>query len=573
MTLDEHHKTADADRLSFPRLIAFGMGGLIPIALFNIAGQLMGLLGNISMGLSAFWIGTIMIIPRLWDAFTDPMMGHISDNARTPWGRRRPFILIGAIAVAISFVAMWWGPQSDSIGQSGLSEATSLLYILLLLLVFYTACTVFEIPHGALGMEMAGDTHERTRLFSAKSFLGNLFAMGTPWLFWLASREIFKGPGGNEHDGMRWVSMVIAAVLIPMAFWWFAASRERTPATAGERVSFKDNLKNTFQNRLFIVLVVIFFILAMGFNFVALLNYYISIFYLYAGDKEAASILLGINGTVWAVTGLLAVFPLNWLDRRLGKRNTLVFAILLMCGAQLSKIFCYNPEHPYLVLIPTVLLSSGMLMFFTLGPSMLGDICDENELKTGRRSDGSYYAVFWWFIKMGTAFASFVTGVLIVVSQFDETQTVGVDKLKGSLAVVQAEVAEGQSISKQSFDTTYKLIGELRSHFETRESTEHMESVLRELDSVEQSIIRLESGTAVSGDVVVEELDRLVKATLAVAKQSPATLLKLRVIEILLPLLLSSVSLILTFRYPLTEKRIYEIKSELERRREAAANG
>jgi GPH family glycoside/pentoside/hexuronide:cation symporter len=573
MKLDEHHKTAEADRVSFSRLIAFGMGGLIPIALFNIAGQLMGLMGNISMGLSAFWLGTIMIIPRLWDAFTDPMMGHISDNARTRWGRRRPFILVGAIAVAISFVAMWWGPQTESIGQSGLSEAASLLYILLLLLVFYTACTVFEIPHGALGMEMSGDTHERTRLFSAKSFLGNLFAMGTPWLFWLANRELFKGTGGNEHDGMRWVSMVIAAVLIPMAFWWFAASGERTPASAAERVSFKDNLKNTFQNRLFIVLVVIFFVLAMGFNFVALLNYYISIFYLFAGDKEAASVLLGINGTVWAVTGLLAVFPLNWLDRRLGKRNTLIFAILLMCGAQLSKRVCYNPEHPYLVLIPTVLLSAGMLMFFTLGPSMLGDICDENELKTGRRSDGSYYAVFWWFIKMGTAFASFVTGVLIVVSQFDETQTVGVDKLKGSLAVVQAEVVDGQPVGEHHFEATYKIIGELRSHFETRESSGHMESVLGELESLEQRIRRLERGTAVDGEAVVEELERLVKASLAVAAQAPSTLLKLRVIEILLPLLLSSVSLFLTFRYPLTEQRIYEIKSELDRRREAVENG
>ena len=85
----KQHNTAAVDRVSFPVLLAFGMGGLIPIALFNIAGQLMGLMGNISMGLSAFWLGVIMIIPRLWDAFTDPMMGHVSDNARTRWGRRR----------------------------------------------------------------------------------------------------------------------------------------------------------------------------------------------------------------------------------------------------------------------------------------------------------------------------------------------------------------------------------------------------------------------------------------------------------------------------------------------------
>ncbi len=123
------------------------------------------------------------------------------------------------------------------------------------------------------------------------------------------------------------------------------------------------------------------FTLAMGFNFVNLLGSYIPIFYVFGGDKVAGASLLGINGTVWAMTGVLAVFPLNWISPKLGKRNTLIVAMVLMCIAQLSKIVCYNPEHPYLVLIPTVLLSAGMLFFFTLGSSMVGDICDEDEIK------------------------------------------------------------------------------------------------------------------------------------------------------------------------------------------------
>jgi GPH family glycoside/pentoside/hexuronide:cation symporter len=188
------------DRIHWNQLIAYGMGGLIPIAIFNIAGQLMGLLGNISLGLSAFWLGTIMIIPRLWDAVSDPIVGHLSDNTRTSWGRRRPFIFVGAIAVAVSFVAMWWVPRGDAVEAWFSSEAAynwfQLLFILGGLLVFFTACTIFEIPHGALGMEMSSDYHERTKLFSAKSFLGNLFAMGTPWLIALAGMEFFKGPAG-----------------------------------------------------------------------------------------------------------------------------------------------------------------------------------------------------------------------------------------------------------------------------------------------------------------------------------------------------------------------------------------
>lgn len=71
-----------------------------------------------------------------------------------------------------------------------------------------------------------------------------------------------------------------------------------------------------------------------------------------------------------------------------------MIAMGLMILAQLSKIVCYNPDHPYLIIIPTMLLSAGMLFFFTLGSSMVGDICDEEELRTSKRTEGSFYAVF-----------------------------------------------------------------------------------------------------------------------------------------------------------------------------------
>ncbi len=572
MNPEEHHRTAPEDRLPFSRIIAFGMGGLIPIALFNIAGQLMGLMGNISLGLSAFWLGVIMIIPRLWDAISDPLMGHISDNVRTRWGRRRPFILIGGIAVAISFVVMWWVPDNDAV-RSWFSTPAAfdwfrLGYILFWLLVFFTACTVFEIPHGALGMEMAPDTHERTRLFSAKSFLGNLFAMGTPWLFFLANLEVFRGAAGNEADGMRWVSMIIAAILIPLAFWWFIACKEPADrsAVACRKTKFWQNVRVTFKNRTFLILVGIFFILGMGFNFVGLLNYYITIFYLYGGDKVAAGPLMGINGTIWAITGLIAVFPLNWLERRLGKKATLLIAILLMCIAQLSKIVCYNPEIPYLVIIPTILLSAGMLMFFTLGPSMLGDICDEDELKTGRRTDGSYYAIYWWFFKMGTAFASFVTGTLILLSQFNEKQVTLVDKLSGALTVLQIEQASAdeQPDLTQQIETCLERISDYRRVIESDNPSGHTQLLMAELDSMEQKLNHLPEHREAIAPVLAE----VAAGGMLLSRQAPQTLMRLRVIEISLPLALSCLSLLLTFKYPLTEKRIYEIKAELEARRE-----
>lgn len=670
--------TGHSDRITFGQLAAYSAGGIIPIALFNIAGQLVGLMGNISLGLSAFWLGLIMIVPRLWDAFSDPIVGHLSDNTRSRMGRRRPYLLIGGIAVAIFFVVMWWIPKGEAVHAMFPSDAGfqrfQLVYILFGLLLFFTATTVFEIPHGALGMEMTTDPHERTRLFSGKSFVGNLFAMSTPWLFALANTEAFRGPGGNEADGMRYVSLLIAAILIPLSFWWTARLREPgfVRVEKQEKTHFWDDMKIVGTNKNFIYLVMTIFTLAMGFNFVNLLGSYIPIFYVYGGDKIAGARLLGINGTVWAITGVLAVFPLNWISPKFGKRNTLMIAMVLMCLAQLSKIVCYNPQHPYLVIIPTILLSTGMLFFFTLGSSMVGDICDEDELNTGRRSEGSYYSIFWWFIKLGTAFASLVAGILITLTLFDQTQVTKVDSLQGSVREMQSKIqywkgydgsdnsggwlgnassqasealketkdyllylenevakkpekkrtgyAENDARRKNVFinasSASRTLTGELESmtaalaqaspeeadslirklvpllvqakltkakiysfdllaHLEARtkqheKSRKHTSQLTQNISAINDRIIALNPGSP--PDLLYNELSAIEKDIEPLKKQSPYTLLMMRIVEIGLPLLLSLLAFFFAVRYTLNERRTFEIK-ELLRQRNMEKNG
>lgn len=671
------HETKAEDRLHFSQLAAYGAGGIIPIALFNVAGILVGLMGNISLGLSAFWLGAILIVPRLWDALSDPIIGHLSDNTRTRWGRRRPYLLIGGLLVAVMFVIMWWIPKGDMVRTWFPSDTGyqwfQLSYILVTLLLFFTAVNIFEIPHGALGMEMTTDYHERTRLFSAKSFVGNLFAMSTPWLFALASMEVFKGPGGNEADGMRYVSIMIAAILIPLSFWWTLKLREPqfVKAAKQEKTPFWLDMKRTASNRNFIMLTLTIFTLAMGFNFVQLLGSYIPIFYVFGGDKVAGARLLGINGTIWAITGLLAVFPLNWISPKLGKRNTLTIAILLMVLAQFSKIVCYNPHFPYLIIIPTMLLSAGMLFFFTLGSSMVGDICDEDELKTGYRAEGSFYSIFWWFIKMGTALASFVAGALIVFTMFDQTQVTKVDSIQGDIRAMRARVQywqghqslssanaewvaktktqtaealqeakdylkylDKESLKNQDEGNQYlpeypslrksrllnaksitnatvtgleqlqlrlepagsqiaasgidSLINsaipltlqtklekakmhsfELMAHLEAKslkntDSKAHYQEIINNITVISNNIAGM--NTSLKPDLLNKELGAIESKIAPLTKQSPYTLLMMRVVEIGLPILLSLFSIFFLLRYSLTEKRSHEIKVLLKQR-------
>jgi len=654
-----------SDKIPFSQLAAYGAGGIIPIALFNSVGILIGMMGNISLGLSAFWLGFILIIPRLWDSLSDPIIGHYSDNVRTRWGRRRPFLLAGGILTAVFFVVLWWIPKGAFVEQWFSSEEAyqlfQMFYILIALLLFFTAVNLFEIPHGALGMEMTGDYHVRTQLFSVKSLVGNSFAMITPWMFWLANREFFKGTGGTEMDGMRYVSLIIPALIIPLSFWMFFKLKEPKFAKVKEqkKTDFWADMKLVIHNRNFVLLTLTIFTLAMGFNFVQLLGSYIPIFYIFGGDKDMGSTILGLNGTVWAVTGMVAVVPLNIISPRLGKRKTLILAMLFMIAAQVSKIVCYNPNHPYLILIPTILLSTGMLFFFTLGSSMVGDICDEDELNTGKRTEGSFYAVFWWFIKMGTALASFVAGALILFTMFDEAQVTKVDKLIGNMDEITALADKWESDSIGQMDEStlelyitdavkeleeYSVLLEKESLKDIKKGYENIPSYASDkklllkqsynnMQTVLLSLKECKTGSSDSAAVMesslfpllfqvkfekmqnnlydlqiylkdktlqkvknIEHYGELEKTAeemsvrlaemranpdlhtirsesesinqeiITLKKQTPYTLLMMRVVEIGLPILLSLVSIILIFRYTLTEKRLHEIKELLAAR-------
>lgn len=591
MTTDERKNAARTGQVTWSQLIAYGTGGVIPIALFNIAGQLIALLGNISLGLSAVWLGAILLIPRLWDAFSDPIIGHLSDNTRTRWGRRRPYIAAGGMFVAVSFVCMWWVPREGSgfAGSDAAHQWLQLGFILSSVVVFYTACTLFEIPHGALGMEMANDYHERTRLFSSKAFFGNLFAMGTPFLIKLASLETFKGTG-DLVDGMRYVSLLVAGVLLPLSLWWFFALREPMFASVRrqKKTSFWQEMRVTLSNKTFLSLVAIIFTLAMGFNFVSLFNQYTIIFYLYGGDEYGAADLLAWNGLLWGVTGVLAAFPLNWLGKKFGKKTTLIIAILLMGSAQLAKIICYSPEYPYLVFIPTVLLSAGMFMFFTLAASMVGDICDEDELKTGTRTEGSYYAVFWWYIKMGSAFAGLVMGALVTFTDFDEQQNRIANELRSAIAAIEEEASNSSEstpprlVDQQLVSRQFKQLdaslneleaqwrgdhGELESNMSPK-TDQHLAQLLKHLDAFRQQSARSLSGieeTGYAAELIKREAQAMLSASLALKAQAPGTLRWMQIVEITIPLALGVFSIMLAFRYPLTEERCYEIKASLEK--------
>ncbi len=411
MSDSTHHETAAADRIPVTQKVAFGLGMATPIAFVNAVAQLTNLIYNIGLGVSPILLGIAQMIPRFWDAISDPIAGYISDNTRTRWGRRRPYLIIGGFGVAITFVLIWTVPR-------GLSEYGIFGYYLAMSLLFYTAVTIFSVPLVALGYEMSNDYHERTRLFAYGSFIGNMFAILTPWLYHLANLDFFA----NEVEGMKTVGVAVAVIILTSALVCGVVCKEQkfVQVQKQEKIRFWPSIKATMKNRTYLRLIGIVFVVAAGFNFVNGFSNYIMIYYLFDGAKDAASKMMGINGTAWAIAALIAVFPMTWCSARLGKARTVQLSVVAMMMGCLLKIVCYNPTYPWLTLIPTVLISIGMLVLFTMAGAMIADICDEDELENGVRREGSYSAVYSWWMKFAVSSAYLVAGILLQSTGFDE---------------------------------------------------------------------------------------------------------------------------------------------------------
>lgn len=411
MNKKNHHITSQEDRLPFIQKTGYGIGAVVTVVAVNSLMQLTGLFYVKGLGISVIWLGWAQAIPRLWDSISDPIVGNISDNTRSRFGRRIPYILLGGLLVGVTFALLFMVPRDWS-------KEAIFSYFLLMSLVFYTAVTIYSVPHGALGFEMTADYHEKTRVFAYASFIGNVGAIVSPWLYYFANRSVFK----DNVEGMKWVCLVMGFILFASAtICAFTCKEPKFKQVKDQKkIKFWESFKITCKNRTFIMLVAAFVLVIVGYQFVMGFGNFIMIYYVFSGDEQAASSLLGWNGTLWAVVGLVGVFPMAWLSSRLGKTKTVMISFLMLTVGNLLKIVCYNREYPWLTLIPTIFISSGMVMCFTLVNSMNADICDEDELKTGTRREGSYYAIYGWWWKAAVAIASVVSGYLLRTTGFVE---------------------------------------------------------------------------------------------------------------------------------------------------------
>ncbi len=424
------YTTAAKDRVPMVQKAAFGAGHLVNNLLPGALGIFMFFLLT-AFGMDPFLAGLLGGLPRLFDAITDPIMGFISDNTKSRFGRRRPYIFAGAILSGVLFAVLWQLDPENS-------QAYNFWYFLILSMVYLIGNTIFSTPLIGLGYEMTSDYNERTRLMAFSQIVGQIAWMIVPW-FWvlIANPNLFE----SQAVGVRRLSIIVGAICIVLGVLPAIFCKGLDASHMENRKEIKlstlfSNLKDLFQgiaqvskNIPFVRLCGATFLVFNGFQMVASFSYFIIVFYMFNGDYGLAGNWPAWFSTVSAfITAFLVIPVITAMANKWGKRKAFIISTVISIVGYALKWYGFNPDNPWLIFMPIPLMAFGIGGLFTLMMSMTADVCDLDELYNGMpRKEGTFGAIYWWMVKLGQAIALVLGGLVLKVVGFDQnaaTQTV-----------------------------------------------------------------------------------------------------------------------------------------------------
>ena len=407
-------------RVPLRHKIAFGLGMLANQMFPAALGIFMVVLVQ-DLGFPTWMWGILFFLPRAYDAVLDPIMGFVSDNTRSRWGRRRQYVFVGAILTGIAFVAMWQLHRTDGL-------AHNFVYFLGWSLLFFTGLTVFSIPYVAIGYEMSDDFHERTSIMAVAQWIGQWAWVIAPW-FWVIMYDPawFSNADTATRTLSVWVGVAcMLLAMVPAVFIPGRSTRDDDhliPLTvANLGLGMKEMLggfRDAFGCTPFRKLCLATFLIFNAFNTVAAFSFFIVVYHLFQGDTAAAGIWPTLFGSVGALITTFAVIPaVAWMSKRMGKRQAFMLSQGLSIVGYVLLWLLMVPGTPWLFMLALPFFSFGIGGLFTLMMSMTADVCDLDELATGRRREGIFGAIYWWMVKLGFAIAGLLSGAIMALVGF-----------------------------------------------------------------------------------------------------------------------------------------------------------
>jgi GPH family glycoside/pentoside/hexuronide:cation symporter len=359
------------------------------------------------VGLPAALAGGAVMLGKAWDALTDPVMGALSDRTRTRWGRRRPYLLFGALPLAGAMWFFFTSPRSTD-------PAALMLWAVLALMLLNTCATVIAIPYSSLTPDLTGDYHERTSL-NGYRFICAVF--GT--IAGAAAVQPLAGCFPDKRAGFSMMGLILGGGASLTALLTFFGTREKPAALPQDSVFAA--YRAVFANRAFLALLGTYALHIMGITFLQnILIYYAK--YIYGDEGLTAKAMLLL------LMVAMAFIPVSVLvSKRIGKQRTyqICFAVLATaCAALFAAGHLLGPRF-FLALM--VYAGIGVGFSYVAPFAMIPDAIDAGEAggergesgKSGESREGAYYGIWTFAAKTGQALAVFLSGLLLSLGGYE----------------------------------------------------------------------------------------------------------------------------------------------------------
>ncbi len=350
------------------------------------------------VGIDIALMGMILLGVRLFDAVSDPVIGLVSDRTRSRFGRRRPYIAVGGVGVALAMIFLFTPPRGESIDPT--------LWFAFWVFTLFAFWTVVTVPYESLGPEISHDYTDRTTLFAVRDGLliaGTLAAAAAPALV-AAIWQTAPSPEGERRKFFL-LGLIYAPLLISTCLWCVHRIREQPARTAGEASAAGGRWRTVWHNRPFMLLLAAYTISAIGSNLPAtLILYYVQ----YVLQSSQADLFL----ILYLSTGV--VFLPAWIAiaRRVGKKNAWLAAMIINTGVFLG-VFFLGPGDALLYGILVVGSGLGFGASLALPSAIQADVIDYDELLTGMRREGRYIGL-WSIAKKLAAAAGVGIGLAVL---------------------------------------------------------------------------------------------------------------------------------------------------------------
>ncbi|WP_425228456.1 MFS transporter [Sphingomonas sp.] len=411
-------------RLSRGLVVAYGFGAVAYGVKDTGFGGFLLFFYNQVMGLPQATVSFVIMAALLIDAAVDPMIGFLSDRTRSRWGRRHPWMYASALPIMMLYVAVWSPP-------SGLGATGLLVWLFAIAVLMRSAVSAYEVPSVALTPELTGDYDERTRVLAWRYLWGWAGVVATLlaiWLWFLAPAPGF--PDGKLNPAGYYRLGIASALLMGFAILVSALATHReipkfpklgAVKAARLRDSFGE-LRDTLRNRAFAILMTAGVLLYTNQGVISALGVYtaVHIWGFHPGDFV-------MQALSFAVAASIALLAAPWLGRRGSKPK--IAAAAVVCGAMFITVPYWlrfagllppasDPVLPFIAVWVSAAGTACNISGFILAASMMADVVEDSELRTGRRDEGVFFAGSFFMQKCTSGIGIFGAGVILSLSHF-----------------------------------------------------------------------------------------------------------------------------------------------------------